>query len=172
MLYLCDNSYYLSDFSFDYKYATIIIFLSFLPKFVVAFFSPVNYQLIMIYTKPVFDTTTRFNELLNLWEANETKNKQVTEETFKTLGHLFLNYHVEKIFALTLLHKHFLLNENEILLETGSLSGYQRKVISQPVEVNKLASSVEGFNWMVTPDKSYLPYEFKYEDKDNVSNYK
>src|SRR3954454_9746821 len=124
----------------------------------------------MLLTKPSLDTTARFNELLNLWDANEAKNEQVTEETFKTLGQLFLNYHVERIFALTLLHKHFLLKENEILLETGSLSDYQRKIISQPVKVNKLASSVEGFNWMVTPDRSYIPYEFRYEN-DNVSNY-
>ena len=71
------------------------------------------------------------------------KNKQVTEETFKTLGQLFL---VKSIFALTFLHKHFLLKENKILLETGSLSDYQREVISQSVD--KLASSIEGFNWM------------------------
>jgi hypothetical protein len=126
----------------------------------------------MMLIKPNFETAARFNELLNLWDANETKNKQVTEETFKTLGQLFLYYHVESIFALTLLHKHFLLEENEILLETGSLSDHQREIISQPVKVNKLASSIEGFNWMVTPDKSYIPYEFRYEDKDNVSNYR
>ncbi|CAJ0908157.1 3794_t:CDS:2 [Entrophospora sp. SA101] len=40
----------------------------------------------MIYTQPSPDTVARFNQLPNLREANEARKKQVTEETFKTLG--------------------------------------------------------------------------------------
>src|SRR5437588_10597571 len=102
----------------------------------------VPFELNMICIKPSFDTVVRFNELPNLWDANEAKNKQVTEETFNVLGQLFLAYHVENIFGLTLLHNHFLLEEGEILLETGSLFDSQQKVVSQPVKVDKLDSSV------------------------------
>ncbi|CAG8522681.1 18626_t:CDS:2 [Acaulospora morrowiae] len=119
----------------------------------------------MILTTPGFDTVARFNELPGLWESNEAKNKRVTEETFKTLGELFVNYHVENVFGLTLLHIHFLLEKGEILLETGSLSDNQQKVISQPVKVDDLVSSVQGSNWRITPDNLYVPYEFRLENE-------
>ncbi|CAG8518895.1 13672_t:CDS:2 [Acaulospora morrowiae] len=119
----------------------------------------------MILTTPSFDTVAKFNELPGLWESNEAKNKRVTEETFKTLGELFVNYHIENIFGLTLLHIHFLLEKGEILLETGSLSDNQQKVISQPVKVDELISSVQGSNWKITPDNLYVPYEFKLENE-------
>ncbi|CAH1769241.1 6733_t:CDS:2 [Entrophospora sp. SA101] len=78
----------------------------------------------MICTEPSFDTVARFNELPNLWDVNEAKNEQVTEETFKTLGQLFVAHHVK-------------------------------------IKTDKLASSAQGFNWRITPDKSYVPYEFR-----------
>ncbi|CAB4428327.1 unnamed protein product [Rhizophagus irregularis] len=120
----------------------------------------------MILTSPSFDTVARFNELPSLQDANEAKNKLVTEEIFKTLGDLFVEYHVESIFDLILLHNHFLLEKGEILLETGSLSDNQQKVISQPVKIDELASPVQGFRWRTTPDKSYVPFEFRSEDED------
>ncbi|CAJ0838106.1 4581_t:CDS:2 [Entrophospora sp. SA101] len=113
----------------------------------------------MICTEPSFDTVARFNELPNLWDVNEAKNEQVTEETFKTLGQLFVAHHVKSIFGLTLLHNHFLLEEGEILLEPG-----------QPVKTDKLASSAQGFNWRITPDKSYVPYEFRPATKNLTSS--
>jgi hypothetical protein len=125
----------------------------------------------MILIRPSFDTVTRFNELPSLWEANEARKKQVTEETFKTLGQLFVAYHIESIFGLALLHCHFLLEEGEILLGTGSLSDEQQKVINQPVKIDKLASPVQGSNWRITPDNSYVPYEFRLEDEDKVNSY-
>ena len=57
----------------------------------------------MICTKPSIDTVARFNELPNLWDANDAKDKQVTEDTFKTLGQLFVVYCIESIFGLTLI---------------------------------------------------------------------
>ena len=84
----------------------------------------------MILVRPSFDTVTRFNELPSLQDANEAKKKQVTEETFKTLGKLFVAYHIESIFGIALLHSHFLLEEGEILLGTGSLFDEQQKVTS------------------------------------------
>ncbi|CAB4494475.1 hypothetical protein RhiirA5_436574 [Rhizophagus irregularis] len=119
----------------------------------------------MICTEPSFDTVARFNELPNLWDADEAKNEQVTEETFKTLGHLFVAYHVERIFGLTLLHNHFSLEEGEILLETGSLFDSQQEIVSQPVKVDKLASPAQGFNWRII-NNSYVPYEFRPKNKD------
>ncbi|CAG8804145.1 2282_t:CDS:1, partial [Dentiscutata erythropus] len=77
--------------------------------------------------------------------ANKAK-EQITKETFKILGQLFVAYHVETIFGLTLLHNHFMLEEGEILLETGSLNNYQQKVISEPVKIDEMNSSVQGFN--------------------------
>ncbi|CAI2201241.1 4693_t:CDS:2, partial [Funneliformis geosporum] len=118
----------------------------------------------MILTRPSFDTVARFNELPSLWEAIEARKKQVTEETFKTLGQLFVDYHIENIFGLALLHNHFLLEEGEILLGTGSLSDEQQKVISQPIKSDKLTSPVQGSNWRITPDNLYVPYEFRLED--------
>jgi hypothetical protein len=51
----------------------------------------------MILTRPSFDTVARFNELPSLWDSIEAKNKQVTEEIFKTLGELFVNYHTLRV---------------------------------------------------------------------------
>ena len=124
----------------------------------------------MILTRPSFDTVARFNELPSLQEAIEARKKQVTEETFKTLGQLFVDYHIENIFGLALLHNHFLLEEGEILLGTGSLSDEQQKVISQPIKNDKLTSPVQGSNWRITPDNSYVPYEFRLEDEHKVNS--
>ncbi|CAJ0884268.1 10840_t:CDS:2 [Entrophospora sp. SA101] len=65
----------------------------------------------------------------------QKKNKRVTEDTLKTLGD-----------PMNVLKTKF-------SFETGSLIDYQQKVISQPVKIDKLDSSVQGFNWRITPDK-------------------
>src|SRR6185369_17589027 len=101
--------------------------------------------------------------------ANEAKNKHVTEETFDILGQLFIDFHVQNIFGLTLLHNHFLLEEGEILLQTGSLFDSEQKIVSQPVKIDKLASSVQGSNWRITSNNSYVPYEFQPENEDLVT---
>ncbi|PKC55978.1 hypothetical protein RhiirA1_312630, partial [Rhizophagus irregularis] len=80
---------------------------------------------------------------------------------------LFVAYHVERIFGLTLLHNHFSLEEGEILLETGSLFDSQQEIVSQPVKVDKLASPAQGFNWRII-NNSYVPYEFRPKNKDLV----
>ncbi|RGB25023.1 hypothetical protein C1646_675907 [Rhizophagus diaphanus] len=120
----------------------------------------------MIYTKLSFDTAVQYNELPNLCCVKKVKNKHVTEEVFNTLGQIFFAYHIQNIFGLTLLHKHFLLEGDEILLQTGSLSDFEQKTISQPVKVDKLLFPIQGSNWKITSDKSYMPYEFKLEDED------
>ncbi|CAJ0632833.1 2174_t:CDS:2 [Entrophospora sp. SA101] len=55
--------------------------------------------------------------------------------------------------ALLFYINHFLLKQTKFSFETGSLIDYQQKVISQPVKIDKLDSSVQGFNWRITPDK-------------------
>ncbi|RIA85833.1 hypothetical protein C1645_741275 [Glomus cerebriforme] len=65
------------------------------------------------------------------------------------------------------MHNHFSLEEDGILLETGSLFDFQQKIVSQQVKIDKLASSsVQGFNWRITQNNSYVSYEFRPENKD------
>ncbi|RGB23285.1 hypothetical protein C1646_774733 [Rhizophagus diaphanus] len=60
------------------------------------------------------------------------------------------------------------LPKGKILLGIGSLFDKQQKVVSQLIEIGKLASPVQGSNWRITTDNLDVPYEFRLEDKDKL----
>lgn len=74
-----------------------------------------------------------------------------------TIGLVFVKHEVQKLFGIILLHNHFSLDENEILVNIGS--------VAVPWKTNSLAEQLRGVRgsaWRFT-EQGVAPYEFAYD---------
>lgn len=67
---------------------------------------------------------------------------------------LFLNYKMDRIFGLILLHRHFDLEQNERLVEYGGTS--------VPWRFSKISENIRASSWFLSVSGVIRPYEFYY----------
>lgn len=105
-------------------------------------------------TEILFYSSTCFNSLPTIEDAYMDLSNRDQDRLFSDIGKIFVEHKVEGLFGLSLLHNHFLLEENEILVNIGP--------VSVPWKTTSLAPQLQNVNssaWMFTSD-GITPYEF------------
>lgn len=76
---------------------------------------------------------------------------------------LFLQHNVDRVFGLSLLHRHFDLSSNELLVEYGGTS------VPWEETLGKTSPYIRPSNWALAEDGIFRPFEFYYcmQDADN-----
>jgi len=95
-----------------------------------------------------------YNSLPELREAKDQfKSLGASEILFTEIGPALVRHHVENILGVVLLHNHFLLSQNEKLVDVGSVA----------VPCAEELPNVSASSWRFT-DKGIAPYEFVRSD--------
>lgn len=98
-----------------------------------------------------------YNSLPNITDAGTSLKPADVAHLTTTIGKVFIKHNVQKLFGIILLHNHFSLDENEILVNIGS--------VAVPWNTSSLAKQlhdVKGNAWRFT-EQGIAPYEFAYD---------
>lgn len=98
-----------------------------------------------------------YNSLPNIADAGISLKPADIALLTTTIGEVFVKHGVQKLFGITLLHNHFTLDTNEMLVNIGS--------VAVPWETPSLAEQlrdVKGSAWRFT-EQGLAPYEFAYD---------
>jgi hypothetical protein len=98
-----------------------------------------------------------YNSLPNIADAGSSLKPADIALLTTTIGQVFVKHKVQKLFGIILLHNHFSLDENEILVNMGS--------VAVPWKVPNLVErlrDVRGSAWRFT-EQGIAPYEFAYD---------
>lgn len=98
-----------------------------------------------------------YNSLPSIMDAGTNLKPADISLLTTTIGQVFVKHEVQNLFGITLLHNHFSLDENEILVNIGS--------VAVPWKTTSLAGQlrdVKGSAWRFT-EQGVAPYEFAYD---------
>lgn len=98
-----------------------------------------------------------YNSLPSIADAGRSLKPAEIALLTTTIGQVFVKHKVQKLFGIILLHNHFSLDENEILVNIGS--------VAVPWKTPSLAEQfrdVKGSAWRFT-EQGIAPYEFAYD---------
>lgn len=96
----------------------------------------------------------RYNTIPNIDDAAQHFPVGMIEQVTESIGSVFIKHQLQDIFGLVLLHKHFELDENEILLNVGS--------VTVPCNKNHLVTlnrKIQPSAWIITAGGLVL-YEY------------
>jgi len=102
-------------------------------------------------------STQHYNSLPSIADAGRSLKPADIALLTTTIGQVFVKHKVQKLFGIILLHNHFSLDENEILVNIGS--------VAVPWKTPSLAEQlrdVKGSAWRFT-EQGIAPYEFAYD---------
>lgn len=103
-------------------------------------------------------STHDYNSLPNIMDAGNNLKSSDIDLLTKEIGQVFIKHGVEKLFGIILLHNHFSLEEDEMLVNIGS--------VAVPWKTSSLAQQlddVKGSAWVFTKN-GVSPYEFTYQE--------
>ena len=99
----------------------------------------------------------QYNSLPNIEDAGINLTSADIALLTTTIGQVFVKHGVQELFGITLLHNHFPLNADEILVNIGS--------VAVPWKTSSLAEQlrdVKGSAWRFT-NEGVVPYEFVHD---------
>lgn len=102
-------------------------------------------------------STQHYNSLPSIEDAGTTFTPADVALLTTTIGQLFIEHKVEKFFVIILLHNHFYLDEDERLVNFGSVA-----VPCKTSSLEKQISRVRGSAWRFT-EQGIAAYEFTYK---------
>ncbi|KAI0137609.1 hypothetical protein F4776DRAFT_622711 [Hypoxylon sp. NC0597] len=106
-----------------------------------------------------YSVSAHYNTLLDLFVAAEEFEKRELEKLVDTqIGNLFVEHEVQSILGLTLIHRHFSLNDGEKLVNYGAVA-YPWDMSNATDEV---AREIHPSSWRFTGPSTLAPYEFEY----------
>ncbi|KYK59810.1 hypothetical protein DCS_00944 [Drechmeria coniospora] len=95
-----------------------------------------------------------YSSLPSIEDASETLTSDAVALLTSAIGHVFVKHQVQKLFGIVLLHNHFTLKDDEILVNFGSVAVPWKTTSSA-----KQLLDVKGSAWRFTKD-GLVPYEF------------
>lgn len=98
-----------------------------------------------------------YNSLPGIEDAGSGLKPSDIEQLTAAVGNVFVKHQVQSLFGIILLHNHFPLDEDEMLVNIGS--------VAIPWKTSSLAQElrdVKGSSWRFT-DKGLAPYEFVHD---------
>jgi hypothetical protein len=108
-------------------------------------------------TKILPYTSQHYNSLPSIAEAGSSLTPTDIALLTSTIGQVCIKHNVQKYFGITLLHNHFPLSDNEMLVSIGSVA-VPWKTTSRAPELR----DIKGSSWRFT-DQGIVPYEFAYD---------
>ncbi|RUP52037.1 hypothetical protein BC936DRAFT_142998 [Jimgerdemannia flammicorona] len=105
-------------------------------------------------------SNVEYNSIPTLQEAAAAvKSFQVTQDMM-LFGDIFLKHLMHDTWGLSLVHRHFDLKPNEIMLEQPV--NRDAKTVTKAVEVSKVVAPLTGSNYRFQEDGKLLAFEYRY----------
>jgi len=106
-------------------------------------------------------TFSNYNKLPKIDEALKAIESFQATNDMMLFGDLFLKHHTHEAWGLCLIHRHFDLKPDEILLEQPSDN--KTIIVSKATDVNQIVAPVTGSSYRFDDD-NMSPFEFRYAD--------